>query len=63
MDKVRRTIRRVKTTAEATFDDQLWPINVVLVVMAAFGTFHTGAKLPVQMLKFLFTVRTNNVVS
>ncbi|MCG8585696.1 MAG: hypothetical protein MI757_13395, partial [Pirellulales bacterium] len=36
MDKVRRTIRRVKTSADITFDDQLWPINVVLVVMAAF---------------------------
>ncbi|MGB6042410.1 MAG: hypothetical protein WBF93_04550, partial [Pirellulales bacterium] len=36
--RVRRVIRRVKQPLTASFDDQLWPVNIVLLILGGFLT-------------------------
>ncbi|MCE9553322.1 MAG: hypothetical protein K8T91_08080 [Planctomycetes bacterium] len=38
MAKIRRVIRRLKSDAVPAFDEQLWPINIALIVLGAYTT-------------------------
>jgi hypothetical protein len=38
MPPPKRTIRRIQTSKAGDFDDQLWPINCALLILAGFVT-------------------------
>src|SRR5436189_5075099 len=48
MAKIRRVVRKVEPTAAHYFDEQLWPIQIALVVLGGFLMGVSLAQLPLS---------------